>query len=57
MTMKVDEIHVIPLGDMDTHTHDSGCRCGPIFYSDGEIYVHNAFDGREAYETGERKLH
>jgi len=44
-----------PLGDLRQHIVDgSGCWCHPTIDDDG-LVVHNALDGREAYERGERK--
>ena len=49
--------HIVPLDDLDGHvTRDETCRCQPELNENGHV-VHNAFDGREAYERGERKLH
>ena len=48
--------HVVPLGDLKEHDESPNCACGP-FESDDGVWVHNAYDGREKYETGERKPH
>jgi hypothetical protein len=49
--------HIVPLNDLDGHlTRDEKCACRPELSEDGNI-VHNAFDGREAYETGKRLPH
>jgi len=49
-------IHLIPIGD--THDHvDENCTCSPD-NDDPEmpnVWVHNSFDGREAFENGERQ--
>lgn len=46
--------HVWPLDDLKPHVVDGGkCWCEPRDV-DG-IIVHNALDGRERYENGERK--
>lgn len=50
--------HVYPLHDLrdhDTDGHD--CWCNPsIEHVEGDqIIVHNSADGREKFETGERK--
>lgn len=56
--------HIKPVDDLKEHTHDllvkdteekSACWCGAILNEDGN-YVHNAMDGREEIERGERKL-
>jgi hypothetical protein len=48
--------HVVPLNDLRDHNTDgdASCWCGPIANDDGVI-VHNSMDGREKFETGERK--
>jgi hypothetical protein len=47
--------HVYPLNDLKEHVTDGPeqCWCQPL-ETDGVI-VHNSMDGREAFETGERK--
>lgn len=46
---------VHPIGDLREHVTDGGsCWCGAAENEDGTI-VHNSLDGREAFETGERK--
>jgi len=49
-------VHLIPIGD--THDHmDEDCACSPN-NNDPEmpgVWVHNSFDGREAFEDGERQ--
>ena len=47
--------HVYPVGDCRPHELTQGCWCKPEL-KDG-IYVHKALDGREQYESGERKPH
>lgn len=48
-------LHIIPLNDMQEHiTRAETCPCKPELSESGNI-VHNSFDGREAYERGERK--
>ena len=50
-----DGSHVWPLGDLRPHQIDNpDCACGTFFVD--HILVHNAFDGREQYERGERKM-
>lgn len=50
--------HVYPLNDLKEHlTEDhTSCWCHPEENEDGVI-VHKSADGREAYETGQRKRH
>lgn len=46
----------MPVNDLRDHRveDDKQCWCKP--YDDGGVVVHNNMDGREKYETGERKL-
>lgn len=49
------EFHIIPVGDLREHESDE-CWCRPA--EDEEepgLWNHNALDGREAYERGERQ--
>ena len=51
------EVHVTPNHDLKPHTLDVQCACAP--FQDNEhlnLFIHNSHDGRESYETGERKL-
>lgn len=49
--------HVVPRKDLATHiTYEERCTCEPELNVDG-VVVHNAFDGREEYEQGRRKVH
>jgi hypothetical protein len=51
-----DAVHVIPLNDLREHAENPYCWCKPERCLDEErIIVHNAADGREKFETGERK--
>lgn len=45
--------HVIPVDEAEQHAY-SGCPCHPWEDVHGTI-VHQSFDGREKFETGERK--
>lgn len=50
-----DKYHVFPINDLREHQVDGGdCWCHPVEDEDGVI-VHNSMDGREKFETGERK--
>jgi hypothetical protein len=50
-------IHVIPMRDLRDHLQGSDCWCNPKpSPNESRIVVHNALDGREKYETGERQL-
>ncbi len=44
-------VHVLP---NDEQHYETECSCRPEVNSDGLI-IHNSFDGREAFENGERK--
>lgn len=50
-----EAFHVYPLNDLRDHSTETGrpCWCRPR-EEDGVI-VHNSMDGREKFETGERK--
>jgi hypothetical protein len=50
----VHRIHVIPTNDLREHIESKRCWCRPTI--DGGVVVHNAADGREKFETGERKV-
>lgn len=45
----------MPLGDFREHVASRRCWCLPV-ESEPYVWVHNSLDGREAFETGERKL-
>lgn len=49
-----DFIDVVPINDLCEHDLRRMCWCKPTY--DGSMIVHNAADGREAFERGERKL-
>jgi len=54
--MTADTYHVIPMGDLRDHEATTTCWCKPV--EDGDqpgLFVHTSMDGREAFETGERK--
>ena len=46
-------LHCVPVGDTQDHMGED-CPCGAV-RDDMGILVHNSFDGREAFEEGERK--
>lgn len=46
------EVHVVPLDDLREHAIARTCWCHP-FDEDG-ICVHDALDGRVAYERGRK---
>lgn len=49
--------HVCPIADLRPHSTDSDkpCWCNPSENEYG-IIVHHSMDGREKFETGERKM-
>lgn len=49
--------HVIPINDLREHLIDKDCWCHPEEDddTDGQMYMHNSADGREKFESGERK--
>lgn len=50
------KIHVYPLNDLREHHFDKPCWCNPV--EDDEypwIIIHSSMDGREKFESGERK--
>ena len=52
-----DPWHVYPTNDLREHILSLDCPCMPILDEEDNIVIHNSFDGREAYERGERKKH
>lgn len=51
----IPDEHVMPLKDLHPHNSGMECPCKPVVQPDGVTVIHNAWDGREAYEmvTGE----
>lgn len=47
--------HVLPVDESDRHAFHN-CPCGADYADDFSCIVHNSFDGREAFERGERKV-
>lgn len=48
-----NDVHIIPINDYREHVESMDCWCRPS-HDDG-VVIHNAMDGRERFETGERK--
>jgi hypothetical protein len=49
--------HLIPVGDSQHHRASSNCECQPEQdLEDASLFLHNAFDQREGFERGERKV-
>ena len=49
-----DSLHILPHGDLRDHM-DADCPCAPVFDKELGAWSHNSFDGREAFDNGERK--
>lgn len=49
-------LHVIPLNDLREHDVSPTCWCRPTPDEEHDLFVHHSLDGREAYETGEKRL-
>lgn len=45
------EVHVMTEGE--EHSFE-GCKCKPTLDDEYMVITHNSFDGREAFENGER---
>jgi hypothetical protein len=45
---------VVPLHDLREHEVNGSCWCRPQRNED-DVWIHNSMDGREAFETGQRK--
>lgn len=50
------DVHVVPLNDCGEHEFKTTCPCHPVFDDEDGFWTHNSFDGREAFENGDRKL-
>lgn len=50
------ELHCVPVNDLKGHSGED-CDCHPKRDEEApNLWLHNSFDGREKYETGEMKL-
>ncbi|AKJ28835.1 hypothetical protein [Caldimonas brevitalea] len=50
------QLHVLPLADLREHQPNARCWCHPVQDEDEfNVVVHTSLDGREAFESGERK--
>ena len=48
--------NVFPVNDIRPHIDNELCWCKPVVDDEEPtVLIHNAMDGREAFETGERK--
>lgn len=50
------DIHVIPLVDTELHDISVHCKCRPELDEEENEWIHNCFDGREAFERGFRRV-
>jgi hypothetical protein len=49
--------HIIPMGDLRDHVPEVTCWCNPEQDEERtDVYLHHSLDGREKFETGERKM-
>lgn len=48
------EAHVMPVGDTGSHVAAEDCPCCPQMNYDG-VWMHRAYDDREAYEEKRRR--
>ena len=56
MTTAPDHLHLVPINDLREHDLTITCWCRPTHdEEEPNVIVHNSMDGREAFETGERK--
>ena len=49
------ESHVLPEDELDIHSLTNLCWCKPKLDEEFWIATHNSIDGREKFESGERK--
>lgn len=48
--------HIYPLNDLREHdTESKDCWCHPEVDEDDQLVIHKAMDGREGYESGDKK--
>ena len=47
--------HVVPVNDLREHELTPECWCKPTPDEEYDLFAHHAMDGREAFETNERK--
>lgn len=55
--LEAETLHVIPVDDLREHEAASTCWCHPTPLEDQpSVYLHNAMDDREKYESGKVPL-
>ena len=47
--------HIYPTDDLRDHESSANCWCKPQSDENDRLFIHNSMDGREKFETGERK--
>ena len=48
--------HIVPVNDLREHECSEKCWCNPTEHDEyNNLFVHHSMDGREKFETGERK--
>lgn len=45
-----DNLHVLPINDVRPHIESSHCLCQPRKLTDCNVWVHQAYDGRDRRE-------
>lgn len=50
------DLHTMPYMDIQPHRPSMTCPCDYEVNEDG-VVMHTSHDGREAYETGQRRAH
>jgi hypothetical protein len=43
-------INVVPINDEVAHVENESCWCKPRVEENGQLIIHNSFDGREDFE-------
>lgn len=46
---EVEEMHIVPTGDLKEHVGTSSCWCNPYLDAEADfpLFIHNALDGRD----------
>jgi hypothetical protein len=58
MNPDVGTFHVVPMGDLREHKPSASCWCKPRQDDqDPMVFIHNALDQREKYESQELRPH
>jgi len=57
--MLLETVHLVPLDDLREHEASVDCWCQPELLDDNyldSVYLHASMDGREAFDSGTRKM-